>query len=420
MAQISGGTVLATIPGGDDFYTRKAAALSQALSGAMQRAEARRRQQEQREIEEIENYYQFALNDPELAAAMGPQLKAKYGDRYPTLAPLVDVIANRGAEAEKTRAAVTTFQNTLGELETGYVADREAVASMPDFAPGGSLFGVPTPNIEKFGRQQSLDAVNPSTFEYLALQALHPRDRQRVRLAKATTVSPFDPMDDLPPEHRALFAASAGWIAGDPARAARIAHGLETSPAVEEEREYRTGEREAREAEALRTRQHRTGERQSQQGHALTLEGVRTRNRREEQILRNQNRNTGGRGGGDELWSFALEESQARIDDWQSGLEGALEGIENNTDKAAARTEYLNSNTRPVKLTAQQAVQLADIVDAQVQSGNLDRGRSKATTAYLVELFSQLTGPGKMNGAQALEEIQRLVEQAQEQPQEQP
>jgi hypothetical protein len=193
----------------------------------------------------------MAAKYPEIAAAEGPAIKAKYGGKYPQLGPLVDVLSNKQKEAASILAAGDRFFAAQQEMESRYAADHQAVDALPDevqvpmpsFAPGGGVGGmmIPFPNPDKVTRKAALDQVQPALFPLLAAQTLSPAERHRARLAGAITQAEFDPFgDDMPVDQRSALAAALGWLTGDAATAARTGVELESSRADKDKRAFDT------------------------------------------------------------------------------------------------------------------------------------------------------------------------------------
>jgi hypothetical protein len=430
---IAGGTVLATYSADPDYRQQKAIGLAQAIGGAMASHRARREQEEARERDEITRFYQHALADSELAAAQGDWFVAKYGKKYPQLAPMVNLLKNRGGEASAIRDAGKRFLSTQQQIEEKYRRDREALAGMPDEvavdvpipsltgsgAPMGSLT-LPLPNAEKAVRGAQLSRVQPWAFQHLAAQAMSPLDRQRARIAKAYTLDEFDAFgDDVPVEQRVLFADALDWLGAgsDMALAGKVKNQLQQSPATLQDQEYKTGERKAEETASLELEREKSKliAGRDEASDARAMERIERK-----AALNPQQRGGSGRGGGRgkaeaPLWRLALDDSANRVKEWQDGLNATLTGLpkapraglkETQADitrmRIGAKNDYLReSGGRPAALSTANAERIARKVAAM----DLDADDAQLETAKMVEEFTKLT---KVRGT-TVEDAMRIV-----------
>jgi hypothetical protein len=421
---VAGDTVLGTSTGDPNFYQRKIANLSDALGGAFAAAQARRDQQQQRELEEIKTFYAMALKDPELASVMGDSYKAKYGDKYPTLSPMIDLLQNRARETKKITDAGDVFYANQQTIEQKYAQDQAALAAMPDqvevkvpvpsFGMAGpraaALAGeahmgevaIPVPNVEKVTRQAQLSQVQPALFEHFASLMMSPADRHRARIAGALTQPEpqlFGEHSDLPPDQRALAMATAGYLGlpdSDSYEAARIGAHLQQSPEKLQEQGFTTSEREAKaktQAEDRTAREEAQTERQREadrlergrMGYADSIERG--------HIAQRAENDTGGRGKTKPLWKTAVEESTSRIEEWEGGLKTAMHGSD---VPAERKRDYILANgARPARLSADAAAKIEQRVRDAVKAGHVGPEDAESATARIVEAWTRLTQQGK-------------------------
>lgn len=397
---IPGGTVLATVSADPNYQVNKLLGLAQAVGGAMRNAQARRDQERERELREIEGFYTMALKYPELASTMGPQLKTKYGNKYPQVGGLVDVLNNRQAEAQDIRKAGERFYAVQGTMERKYAQDQAVIASMPDqvpmpvpsFGTGAPVGLMPFPNVEKAQQAAALSQVQPGAFPLLAERALSPKEREQARLAGAIQHERFDPFKDLPPDQRANLAATLGWLVGDARTAARTGVGLEQTEATRQAQGFQHTERT--ESEKERERQAIKEDERTEAQHVADDKRIRGRMGYGEQIesrligqrAANKASDKGKSGGGADLWRSAVEESKKYESDWDDGLKRATEGLEGKK-KTEAVMEYKKANPFPVRLGAEGAQSIAARVQQRVGQGVVDKGQASATVARLVESY---------------------------------
>lgn len=428
---IPGGTVLATYPSDTSYRQNKALGLANAIGSAMANYRARREQQEQREQDEIKQFYALALANNDIASTQGDWFVAKYGRKYPQLAPLVDFIKNKRAEGEAVQASGQRFLQTQGAIEEKYRRDMEALAAMPDTVSvqvpvpsfvtrDESVMGtvdMDVPNPDKAARQAQLAHVQPWAFQHYAAREMTPLERQQARTAGAYTLDDFDPMkDDVPIEQRALYAAGLDWLNEDTDayRAARAKNELEQSPADIAEQQYKTSEREAKE-KAASARQERSGELQAGrlelsdklQRARMALQASITSGHIQERAATSAANGKGAKG--KPLWQLALDESQARVKAWQDGKSKAISearsmspgGKEAGAAARDAVNRYVNGNVgsegrngRPAQLSAAQAKRIMDAAQEDVAAGKVTPEQARFGVVAAVELFSRLTQQG--------------------------
>lgn len=422
---IPGGTVLATVSADPNYQVNKLLGLAQAVGGAMRNAQARRDQERERELREIEGFYTMALKYPELASTMGPQLKAKYGSKYPQVGGLVDVLNNRQAEAQGIRQAGERFYEVQGTMERKYAADQAAVASMPDavLVPvpsfgSGAPVGMPFPNVEKAQRAAALSQIQPAAFPLVAERALSPKEREQARLAGAIQHQRFDPFKDLPPDQKADLARILGWLVGDAGENAEVGMGRRPSRAKLQEQDFSRTERV--ESEKEKERQAIGEDERTADQARLTDRLVRGRmgmgeDIQERLIDRRAARTAereGGKGkgdGGGNLWREAQDESKVYVEEWDEGLKRATAGLEGR-DKTKAVAEYKKANPFPARVSAEGAQSIAARVQQRVQQGVVSKGEASATVARLVESYHRRLREG-MKPSEALRAVLKREEE---------
>lgn len=409
-SSLPGGATLLASYADPDWKSDKINRLGQAVAGAFSSYQARKEQERQREMEEIQNFLSLAQQYPELATSQGGEFKAKYGERYPLVGGMVDVLGNKASEAAAVRAAGEKWLATQQQMESGYAQRQQAVAALPDQVPAPGFewlppevtSQVPVPMVPNPAKQQAAAAVagiNPAMAPLLAAQQLTPQERARARLwAQANKIpmpTEFDAFDDLSPEGRAVLAQQMGLLTGVAGDWALAQGEMTVSPADLAAREHSTGERVARQeygtSERLAEQEFRQQTRtedvdQSAVEHARRLEIERIRDQR-------SGRRASGDGKGVQLWERALDESEALVGGWAAGLTAAKETA---ADKPKAAQSYMTTRgRRPAELTPAQARTIQRELAERVGDGVIDAAEADTLMAEMVAEYTTWTGKGK-------------------------
>lgn len=427
---IAGSRLLGTSSaGGQDFYMRKALMVSDALNAAFARAsqeQAKRDQEEQRQIEE---FYKIALQDPEMASAMGPAIKAQYGDKYPTLGAAVDFLNNKGRNLAQIQAAGQKYYDHLQAVQDKYAQDQQNLASMPDTIPVPAPHLVPSvdpqtglprsemqflpvdaPNPEKIGVQQRLSKMEPALFPYIALAGMTPEEQAQARASGAVVgATPIDP-GKMPAAMQAGFLATLDAITGDDAVAARVGQKVVQSPAELQKQRAQAAARQevfANERSRDLTRknlmeeQARLRNQQIQNQAAAQRQNIDYRHgKRMEEIGATGGGGTAGGGvpakllggGKGSLGDIALTQSQQLMKQWSEQKDAAAPSGLPTEVRSGLVTRYQQDNPAPVPLSPAGARTLHTTIANIVRQGKItDPNDAIDLTTKAVAYYTQLT-----------------------------
>jgi hypothetical protein len=421
--------VLGTTTADDAFYQRKAAQAGQAIAMFAESLEARKREKERREREEIAAAFKAMEIEPEFAKTWGQDLVKRYGARYPEVGHLVSLFQNKAKLAARIPAAGKRWEEEWENLERSHQEKQQTLRTLPDWvqvpAGGGPVPSFLTlPNPEKGRLAQELSSVAPGLFPVMAAQALTPRERMLARLyAKSQGFempAEFDPFgDDLPPQTKAVLAAQLGLITGDTAKAGRIGAGLEVAPAEQARWTQETSERLGRE-------KHENAAREDEQTHALDYLTKDDRLTRERDNLRTANEKSvislreslGGDGGNgkkelpvsaDDLIDYGKFSGETWDKLWAQKNAGS------GSDKKAARAEFLQNNGFRPSVPPTSARAIATRLNKAVEAGLMDEETAQRESTRLTSEYMHLTSnlQGRMTHPQALNRILDQIPAAQ-------
>ena len=261
-----------------NFYQEKAARAGQLIQLLLQNQQRKAAQQDAREKEQLNFFFNAAQSDPSLANSMGPDLVEKYGDKYPILPALVNSLQERQKIVGNMDTASKAFTDKLTSMQNNYQQMQEHAASLPDTLPfhvqvptlqgqvstnspspwlnqqardsnasfadtASSLspgITLPIPNPEKARVQATLSQMDPMMFPVSAAISL-PADQQalvHMNPALAHLLPKQMPsLEDIPIEERPLVLGRMGLVTPESVEAAKMKIGAIPKPATLQEQQ---------------------------------------------------------------------------------------------------------------------------------------------------------------------------------------